>query len=134
MVDRHVEGSRLSAFLDDELGDDDALAVAHHLDICGRCLHELEELRGTRDALRSLPQLQAPVLTAKVDRRSTRGLLARRLRAVAVVLAVPAIALGAAYALGDDRGSVEPPTDLFLVEYLSRTAGGPVPAPVGGQR
>lgn len=134
MVERHVVGPRLSAFLDDELPDRDALQVARHLDVCSPCLQELDALRATRDALRSLPRLQAPVLTAGVDRRSTRPRPVRLARGVAAVLAVPLLVLGAAYALGGDDGGVEPPTDLFLVEHLSRTGGGPVPTPIGAER
>lgn len=134
MGERHVPGQRLSAFLDDEMGDDDALDVARHLDGCARCWHELEALRATRDALRNLPELQAPVLTAKVDRRSTRSRTRRIARVAVAGLVTPVLLLGGVYALGHERGSVDPPTDLFLVEHLSRTGSGPVPVPVDGQR
>lgn len=127
---RHISGPRLSAFLDDELRETDAMQVTRHLDGCSACLHELELLRTTRDALRGLPRLQAPVLTAKAGRRS----ISRPLRLVLAIVTVPVLTFGAVYALGEDRGGVEPPNDLFLVEHLSRTGGGPVPTPVGGER
>ena len=135
MAERHVSGDRLSAFLDDELADDDALDATRHLGGCDRCLAELEQLRATRDALRALPSLQAPVLTAGVQARSRQ--LARVVRRVkmAVVVGIVPVLLGAgAYALGGEFGEVEPTTDLFLVEHLGRTGGGLVPTAVGGER
>lgn len=133
MTERHVAGRRLSAFLDDELPEHAARVVTRHLAGCEVCRDELGSLRTARDALRSLPHLQAPVLTAGLDRRSIRSRSSRLLRAALAVLAVPIIVLGAAYALGEEAGVVEPPAELFLVEHLSRTGGGPVPAPVSGR-
>ena len=133
MADRHVSGDLLSAFLDDELGDDDALHAAHHIADCERCLRELTGLRSTRDALRRLPSLQAPVLTAGVQARSQRlSRMARRVKLVAAVCAVPVMLGAGVYLLGGDVGEVEPATELFLVEHLVRTGGGPVPTAVGG--
>lgn len=133
MAERHVPGERLSAFLDDELDEDRSLTVTRHLRDCRRCLDALEELRTTRDALRHLPQLQAPVLTAEArpDRAD-----ARRVSRAAVVTSAMTMLLvlltGAVYALGGDGGDVEPPVDMFLVDHVARTGGGPVPPPVGG--
>jgi anti-sigma factor RsiW len=132
VAERHVAGTRLSAFLDDELSDDDAIVAARHLAACTRCLAELEGLRATRDALRALPQLQAPVLTAGIERRSQRmQRTLARLRLVAVACAVPVVVVAVLYVAGEDPGDVEPQSELFLVEYLGRTGGGPVPVPVG---
>ena len=41
---RH-DDERLSAFLDDELGEREALAVTRHLRDCDECRDELEQLR-----------------------------------------------------------------------------------------
>lgn len=133
MAERHVAGDRLSAFLDDELGDDVALAVAHHLAACDRCLLELEGLRATRDALRRLPSLQAPLLVRSEPSRSSHHRAAwRRVRTAAAVVALPVLAGVAIYVAGGDPGRVEPTTELFLVEHVGRTGGGPVPSPIGG--
>lgn len=135
MADRHVAGARLSAFLDDELPEEEAMTAARHLAACERCLGELDQLRATRDALRRLPSLQAPVLFRAEPSRSTRSRSwVRRLVVAAASVSAPALVGLAIYIAGGDAGSVEPSTELFLVEYVGRTGGGPVPAPVGGQR
>ncbi|MDX1621718.1 MAG: zf-HC2 domain-containing protein [Nitriliruptorales bacterium] len=59
MPERH-EDARLSAFLDDELSDDDALDVTRHLVACELCLAELETIRVARSAVRGLPHLEPP--------------------------------------------------------------------------
>lgn len=131
MGERHVGGDRLSAFLDDELDDDRAVEVAHHVADCDRCSAELEALRATRTALRRLPDLQAPVLTGEVlARPGVLRTLSRRLRWAGAVAATVAALVGVAYLMGDD-GDVVPPVELFLVDHVARTGGGPVPAPIG---
>lgn len=136
MTERHVSGDRLSAFLDDELGDADASLATRHLADCETCLGELASLRATRDALRRLPSLQAPVLTAGVQVRSRQlHRAARRVRIVALLGALPLVFAGGVYLLGGDPGDpgdIEPMTELFLVEHLGRTGGGPVPTALGG--
>jgi len=133
VAERHVPGDRLSAFLDDELGDEDALRAARHVAACERCLGELAALRATRDALRALPSLQAPVLTAGVQARSRQlARVARRAKLIVAACCVPVLIGAGAYVLGGDVGEVEPATELFLVEHLGRTGGGPVPTAVGG--
>lgn len=134
----HVGGGRLSAFLDDELGDDDALALTAHVTGCPTCRAELEALRATRTAVRSLPPLrglpgvQAPVLTAEVRGLQQVRSWSRRVIAVSG-LAAAALALGAAaYVAGGDGGEVVPPVERFLLDHLARTGDGPVPAPLGG--
>jgi anti-sigma factor RsiW len=128
MAERHVPGTQLSAFLDDELDDARATALARHVAGCERCLRELESLRITRAALRGLPRLQAPVLTVGVGQRRRPS---RRARLVAVVCAVPVLLAGVAYVAGDERpGEVVPPVDRFLVEHVARAGGGPVPPSV----
>ena len=133
MSERHVAGERLSAFLDDELGEELALRVTRHLHSCQPCLDALEELRFARDALRRLPDLQAPVLTAEArpDRRNVRRVSRTAMLTSATTL-VLALLGGTVYALGGDDGEVEPEVDMFLVDHVARTGGGPVPPPVGG--
>ena len=131
MVDRHITDARLSAFLDDELDDDTALEVTRHLRVCDPCLQELESLRATRDALRRLPALQAPVLTSEVrpDRAAVRRLSRTAMAGCALALIV-ALLGGTAWVVGDDDGDVVPPVEMFLVDHVARTGGGPVPGPV----
>jgi anti-sigma factor RsiW len=139
VAERHVSGDRISAFLDDELGEDLALAVTRHLAGCKRCVDELEALRTTRDALRRLPGLQVPasVLTpvdpATVGPSMLRR-ISRRLQVASAGLAVVLAVFGVAYLAGAERGEVVPPVDLFLVDHVARTGGGPVPAPLGSAR
>jgi anti-sigma factor RsiW len=135
VAERHVPGPRLSSFLDDELDDTAAVAVARHLVRCSRCEHELAGLRATRDALRQLPLLQAPVLTARTVRRTRRiRAVVRTLQVSAAVAIVPLLVLVAAYALGGDVGGTEPTVDVFLVEHLGRTGGGTFPTVLGDGR
>jgi anti-sigma factor RsiW len=133
--ERHVHGDRISAFLDDELEDELALEVTRHLATCDECLDELEQLRATRDALRRLPGIQAPrpMLTpAAVGHHQTLlRRLSRRLQLASAGLALVVGIFGVAYLAGEDRGDVVPPVDLFLVDHMARTGGGPVPAPLG---
>ena len=133
MVDRHVGGDVLSAFIDDELTDERALVVTRHLRSCDGCLEELQGLRAARDALRRLPDLQAPVLVSASHAGSeVFAGLARRLRWVAAIVAMASLVVGlagVAYLAGDD-GEVVPPVELFIVDHVARTGGGPVPAPI----
>lgn len=131
MADRHVTDARLSAFLDDELDDDTALRVTRHLAICDPCLHELESLRATRDALRRLPALQAPVLTSGARRDHPAVRRVSRTAMISCVLALAVTILGGtAWVVGDDGGDVVPPVEMFLVDHVARTGGGAVPGPV----
>jgi anti-sigma factor RsiW len=132
VADRHVTDERLSAFLDDELEEDTALRVTRHLAGCPRCIEELEELRDTRDALRRLPSLQAPVLTAEArpDRSTARHVSRTAMLTGAMTMAVVLLG-GAVYVVGGDRGDVVPPMETFLVDHVARTGGGPVPPSVG---
>lgn len=130
---RHVGGADLSAFLDDELDDDAALELTHHVHACGMCRSELEALRETRSALRRLPALQAPVLTAEV--RSLRRVRTWTRRVVAAGgLAAAAMALGAAaYVAGDAPARVVPPVEELVREQLARTDAGDVEEPLEGR-
>jgi anti-sigma factor RsiW len=132
VADRHIPDERLSAFLDDELAEGTALRVTRHLAGCDACLEELEELRATRDALRLLPGLQAPVLTAEIrPDRSTVRRVSRTAMLTGVMTVVVVMLGGAAYLVGGDDGDVVPPMEMFLVDHVARTGGGPVPPSVG---
>ncbi len=127
------EGDRLSAFLDDELDERDALAVTRHLEHCQECCQELEQLRTTRAALRSLPPV-APSLSWMVetavlgpaDQRPSRiGVIALSLAVAAGAATAAAFALG-----GGGTGSVQPPVDSLVVDHVRSVEGGPVVTPV----
>ena len=46
MAEPHVSGDRLSAFLDDELEDDDAIDAARHVSACERCIAPISTTSG----------------------------------------------------------------------------------------
>lgn len=134
--DDHEE-ERLSALLDDELPEPQALAVTRHVARCDRCLAELHATREARGALRGLPAVEPPedlyraVLAPPPDRAGgagRRGGLLRVATALAVSLGVLA---GAAFLAGQDqRGTVSPPVDVYVVDHVTRMEGGPVITPV----
>ena len=126
------EGDRLSALLDDELDERDALQVTRHLDRCAQCAEELEQLRSTRAALRSLPPV-SPSLAWMVetavlgpgDQPSARG------RSIALgVVAVALLLVTGAFVLGGQDGSVTPPVDRMVVDHVRSVEGSPVVTPV----
>lgn len=127
------EDDRLSALLDDELPEPEALEVTRHLSHCDTCLAELEALRTTRTALRGLPGIAPPaamlsrVAQRAVDRRHRRT---RARRVASAVLVAVALVGTAGFLAGGDRGTVVPPVELFVVDHVARTGGGPVIAPV----
>lgn len=128
MRDRH-EDARLSAFLDDELPDDEALVVTRHLARCPRCLDELEALRRTRSAVRELPRVDPPeglldgVAVAAADLPRSRRLFTAAAAGVALGLSLYLVG-------GEDGGTVVPPVDRFVIDHVARTDGGPVLSPV----
>ncbi len=132
MAERHVSGDRISAFLDDELPEERALTVTRHLADCDACLTELEELRATRDALRALPSMSLRPIQPGLDRREHRRRgVGTRVRLTVAAAVLPLALVTAAYVAGGADGDVAPSTELFLVEHVARTGGGPVPAPIG---
>lgn len=132
------EGDRLSALLDDELDERAALEVTRHLQRCDDCRAELEALRTTRSALRSLPPV-TPSLSWMVETAvlvpSDAGPRSFGV-AVAAVATVAVVLLGA-FVLGGDPGTVRPPVDQMVVDHVRSVDGGPVVTPVhldGGGR
>lgn len=126
------EDGRLSAFLDDELGERAALEVARHLERCDDCRDELEQLRTTRSALRSLPpvtpsfawMVETAVLgPGDTGRGPGRIALAGLLGAAMLVVAV-------GFLLGGESGTVRPPVDRLVVDHVRSVEGGPVVTPV----
>ena len=134
--ERH-EDDRLSALLDDELVEDDALQVVRHLAYCRRCERELEQVRVVRAAVRALPALVPPpglydeVMARAGSTGAHRGppRLARRLAAAGV--AAVGLFGAVAFVAGDDSGgTVVPPVETFVVDHVARFGGGPVITPI----
>lgn len=125
------EDERLSAFLDDELPEREALEVTRHLAACDRCMAELEDVRAARSALRRLPNVDPPAalfldaeLFAAAD-AAVRWPLG--MRVLVAALAGSAVLGGAAFAAGGSPdGTVVPPVELFVVDHVVRVGGGPV--------
>ncbi len=127
------EGDRLSALLDDELSQKDALDVTRHLARCTECADELEELRSMRTALRGLPGVETPlsfmveqVLLGPRDEQQSAAL-----RAAWLTVAAGAMLLVGAFMLGGTvQGSVRPSVDALVVDHVRSVEGGPVVVPV----
>lgn len=134
------EGDRLSAFLDDELDERVALEVTRHLQRCDDCRAELEDLRTTRAALRSLPRA-TPSLSWMVETAvlvpSGEGPRSTLVVAAGVATAALLAVLGGAFVLGGEDGTVRPAVDQMVVDHVRSVEGGPVVTPVrldeGGQ-
>jgi anti-sigma factor RsiW len=130
---RHPD-NRLSAFLDDELDESEGLDVARHLAECADCHGELEQLRRTRDALRRLPDVKPPtmLLDEVPDAAERRGRRSHRVAVVAVCTSLGVSGLlAAAFVVGGQEGDVVmPPVEVFVVDHVVRTGGGPVLSPV----
>lgn len=130
---RHEE-ERLSALLDDELDVDDALRLTRHVAACSHCLTELETIRQARDALRSLPRVEPPqelyaqLFATPPAVAPDRARSARRI--ASAVAASAALLTGAAFLAGGHDGTVDPPVDVYVVDYVSRIQGGPLIIPV----
>ncbi len=131
----HHEEERLSALLDDELPERDALEVTRHLRTCDHCMAELTEIRSARQALRGLPAIEPPPLVFQqaVAAAAFADGRARRTRRVAFAAAASAsIMAGVVFAAGGDPdGSVVPPVEFYVVDHVSRAGStGPMITPV----
>jgi anti-sigma factor RsiW len=85
----------LSAMLDGELSEAEAAWVAEHLDGCGICMSELDDLSSARAAVRSLPLLDLPQGLAPLAGRVVPLWPRRAAVAVTSVAAAAAISVGA---------------------------------------
>ena len=137
----------LSAWADDELTGKERGRVAAHLRACRICREEVEGLARLRVLLRSLPVRRVPagLLTAPGsaagepapgDRRAAGERHGHRVagRAAATFAVLAGLVGGAAFSLGGPPDAPAPavpvPMDLYAVDHLVRTAGGPVSTPV----
>jgi anti-sigma factor RsiW len=125
-----------SGWLDGELGPGERARLRRHLQHCRRCRTDLETLSRTRALVRSLPTrrvpdgvLGTPQVPAVPAAAGTRRPLVRVASAAALLAGLVG---GAAFTLGGQPPQpgtvVQVPVDLFAVDHLVRTAGGPLPS------
>ncbi|MGH3442845.1 MAG: zf-HC2 domain-containing protein [Nitriliruptorales bacterium] len=126
---RHEE-ARLSALLDDELDDDDALEVVRHVSSCARCFEELEAIREARAALRGLPAVPMPprVRLADITPAAHQPSIARWV--LSAFVASAAVLGAAAFVAGGQQGTVNPPVDVYVVDHVGGVDAGPLLHPV----
>ena len=120
---------QLSAFLDDEVADADAMDISRHVARCEDCASELEDVRIARDAVRALPPLHAPAALAQPP------LATPRRRPLALLGAAGALVGAAAvFVAGGTGGEVVPPVDDLVVDHVTNTGGDFVLTPVRVER
>lgn len=126
-------GDLLSAFLDGETSDEEAAEVLRHVETCGACRVELEDLATARAAVRGLPVLELPDGLAPRTARVT-PIRSRRLAAIAAVAAaaVVTVAIGLG-SLGTDTVSIDPDvvSSILAAESSLPVAAGANPAVAG---
>jgi anti-sigma factor RsiW len=117
---------QLSAFLDDEVSDADAVDIARHVSRCEACAAELEGIRLARDAVRSLPSLKPPARLFGSPQQSPR-----HRRPLILLGIVGGVALaGTIFAVGGETGQVVPPVDDLVVDHVTNTGGDLLLTPV----
>lgn len=126
MRDGH-EDARLSAFLDDELGDHEALEVTRHLARCPRCLDELEGLRRARSAVRGLPGVEPPV--ELFDEVAVAAAVPPRRRLASAAIAGLAVGITLHLMVGADGAPPTTPLEGLFVEPMTGASLEPVIAP-----
>lgn len=96
-------GELISAYLDGELSRPEIVQLLAHLDGCGRCAAELQEIQTVRSAVRSLPLLELPAgLIPEADadvvplHRNKGFLVGAAAAVVALVIAIAALVTPAA--------------------------------------
>jgi anti-sigma factor RsiW len=91
-------GDMISAYLDGELNRSEIEHLKTHLDSCGKCSAEMQEMQMVRSAVRSLPMLELPPgLVPEADaeviplRRNKGFWVGAAAAAVALVIAIAAL-------------------------------------------
>ena len=121
---------QLSAFLDDEVADADAMDISRHVARCEDCAIELEDVRLARDAVRALPPLHAPAALAQPPVPTA----SRRRPLVLLGAAGASIGVAAIFAAGGPSGEVVPPVDDLVVDHVTNTGGDFILTPVRVER
>ena len=115
-------GELLSAHLDGELSLGEARLVAGHLEVCGACRAEFDDLAAARAAVRTLPALELPESVVAdippTDQRRSRLAMPRWAAAAAAVLA---LAVGSATLLDEPPPEPVSASDLSAV-YVARVS------------
>jgi anti-sigma factor RsiW len=113
-------GELLSAHLDGELTLAEARLVAGHLEVCGICRAEFDDLTAARGAVRMLPALELPdSVVAAIPPSEPRRSLASATQWVAVGAAVIALAVGSLSLLDGPEPEPVSAADLGVV-YVAR--------------
>ncbi len=128
-----TEQWRLSAYLDGELTDAQATAITAHANTCDGCFGELQRLGEARSRLRQLAQSPGSIdLFAgieELERRRLRRL--RRFAAISIGSGATMMALSVVAALTEPAPpTIRPPVEVFVVDHVARTGGGPILTPV----
>jgi predicted anti-sigma-YlaC factor YlaD len=115
-------GELLSAHLDGELSLGEARLVAGHLEVCGACRAEFDDLAAARAAVRTLPALELPdsvvAVIPRTERRRSRMPAPQWAAAAAAVLA---LAVGSAALLDEPPPEPISASDLGAV-YVARVS------------
>ncbi|HSJ28244.1 MAG TPA: zf-HC2 domain-containing protein [Acidimicrobiia bacterium] len=107
----------LSALLDGEVSAEEAAWVATHLEECGECRAELDDLADARSAVRSLPMLDLPVLVGDSHDVVTPIRRRRLVTTITSVAAAAVVAVGALGVLGL-AADAETPVDAAEAEAI----------------
>ena len=115
-------GELLSAHLDGELSLGEARLVAGHLEVCGQCRVEFDDLAGARAAVRSLPSLELPEsVTVSIPPTVSRSVRRVSTTRVAAAAAVMVMILGTLTLLEDPAPETVTAGDLGAV-YVARAS------------
>ena len=115
-------GELLSAHLDGELSLGEARLVAGHLEVCGACRAEFDDLAAARAAVRTLPALELPEsVVAAIPPTEPQHSKSPVPQWAAVAAAVLALAVGSATLLDDAPPEPISASDLGAV-YVARVS------------
>ncbi|MDH3248645.1 MAG: zf-HC2 domain-containing protein [Acidimicrobiia bacterium] len=115
-------GESLSAHLDGELSVGEARLVAGHLEVCGACRAEFDDLAAARAAVRTLPALELPdSIVAAIPRTERRRPRMPAPQWAAAAAAVLALAVGSAALLDEPPPEPISASDLGAV-YVARVS------------
>lgn len=115
-------GELLSAHLDGELSLSEARLVAGHLEVCGACRSEFDDLAAARAAVRTLPAVELPEsVVASIPPTERRRARRPAPQWAAVAAAVLALAIGSATLLDETPPEPVSASDLGAV-YVARVS------------